>query len=130
MSFRPLLLVAPAALAAGLLLAVPASALDSGLDDPLELAQATPPTPAAPGTDRRDRASFNPKTHAFQNLVTRGAHAHIIESQLHAITDSRDRWTCAIVDSRRPTSAVRLTRRVISAAGRIWSLAIAMTALP
>ena len=63
MSVRPLIFAIPATAAfslvaaAGLAWMSPASALDSGPDDLLELAQATPPTPppAAGGPDRRDR---------------------------------------------------------------------------
>jgi hypothetical protein len=70
MFFRALHMAAPAALAVGLMLSAPASALDSGFDDLLELAQATPPTPPGPGagTDRRERmAAFNPK--AFEKAA-------------------------------------------------------------
>ena len=65
MSVRPLIFAIPATAAfslvaaAGLAWMSPASALDSGSDDLLELAQATPPAappPAAGGPDRRDRA--------------------------------------------------------------------------
>src|SRR5260370_21744747 len=70
MSFRPLIFAVPATAlfslvaAAGLAWTSPASALDSGSDDPLEMAQATPPAappPAAGGQERRERAAFNPK---------------------------------------------------------------------
>src|SRR5260370_32961926 len=69
MSLRPLIFAVPApaifslVAAAGLAWTSPAAALDSGSDDPFELAQATPPAappPAAGGQDRRDRAGFNP----------------------------------------------------------------------
>src|SRR5260370_40547524 len=71
MSFRPLIFAVPATAlfslvaAAGLAWTSPASALDSGADDPFELAQATPPAappPAAGGHDPPGRARLQPKT--------------------------------------------------------------------
>jgi LTXXQ motif family protein len=87
MSFRPLILAVPATAvfslvaAAGLAWMSPASALDSGSDDPLEMAQATPPAappPAAGGQERRERAAFNPKAFCLDRVAHRaGARAYL-----------------------------------------------------
>jgi hypothetical protein len=88
MSVRPLLLAVPATAvislvaAAGLAWTSPASALDSGSDDPLELAQATPPAaspPAAGGPERRgDRPAFNPRNFCLDRVAHRaGARAYL-----------------------------------------------------
>ncbi len=80
MSLRPLIFAVPATAifslvaAAGLAWTSPAAALDSGSDDPFELAQATPPAappPAAGGQDRRDRAGFNPKSVCLEQIARR-----------------------------------------------------------
>jgi hypothetical protein len=92
MSFRPLLLVAPAALAAGLLFAVPASALDNGFDDLLELAQATPPTPPATGTDRRDRAAFNPKAVCLDQIARRAGNRTYLKVRLDLKPEQTTAW--------------------------------------
>ena len=87
MSFRPLILAVPATAlfslvaAAGLAWMSPAAALDSGSDDPLEMAQATPPAappPAAGGQERRERAAFNPKAFCLDRVAHRaGARAYL-----------------------------------------------------
>ena len=67
--------------AAGLAWMSPASALDSGSDDLLEMAQATPPAPPPPaaGPERRDRAAaFNPKAFCLDRVAHRaGARAYL-----------------------------------------------------
>jgi hypothetical protein len=87
MSFRPLMFAVPATAvfslvaAAGLAWTSPAAALDSGSDDPLEMAQATPPAappPAAGGQERRERAAFNPKAFCLDRVAHRaGARAYL-----------------------------------------------------
>lgn len=93
--FRPLLLIAPAALAAGLLLAMPASALDAGPDDLLELAQATPPAPPGPGAgmDRRDRmAAFNPKALCLDQVARRAGNRTYLKVRLDLKADQAAAW--------------------------------------
>ena len=73
MSPRALLACTPLVLAAGLALCGPAAA--GMLDDPVELAQAAPATPATPpaaaGHDHRARASMNPKAMCLDHLARR-----------------------------------------------------------
>src|SRR5262245_12083342 len=92
MSFRPLLLVAPAALAAGLCLSAPSFALDAGLDDDLlELAQATPPaTPPAAGADRR--AAFNPKAFCLDRVARRAGNRTYLKIKLDLKADQMTAW--------------------------------------
>ena len=92
MSFRPLLLVAPAALAAGLFLTAPSFALDAGLDDDLlELAQATPPaTPPAAGAERR--AAFNPKTFCLDRVARRAGNRTYLKIKLDLKADQMAAW--------------------------------------
>ena len=96
MLFRTLLLTAPAALAAlaaGLLLATPASALDSGYDDLLELAQATPATPPAAGTDRRERmAAFNPKAFCLDQVARRAGNRTYLKVRLELKPEQMTAW--------------------------------------
>lgn len=95
MSFRPLLLAAPAALIAGLMLAMPASAaVGSVLDhDLLELAQATPPPPAAAGTDRRDRmANFNPKAFCLDRVARRAGNRTYLKIKLDLKPEQMTAW--------------------------------------
>ncbi|SEP42776.1 LTXXQ motif family protein [Rhodospirillales bacterium URHD0017] len=96
MSFRPLLLAAPAALMAGLMLATPASAAVGSVldDDLLELAQATPPTPPAAGaTDRRDRmANFNPKAFCLDRVARRAGNRTYLKIKLDLKTDQVAAW--------------------------------------
>ena len=92
MSFRPLLLVAPAALATGLFLSAPSFALDAGLDDDLlELAQATPPaTPPAAGADRR--AAFNPKTFCLDRIARRAGNRTYLKIKLDLKPEQMTAW--------------------------------------
>lgn len=92
--FRPLLLAAaPAALAAGLLFAMPASALDAGFDDLLELAQATPAAPPAGGTDRRDRmAQINPKAFCLDKVARRAGNRTYLKIRLELKADQTAAW--------------------------------------
>lgn len=92
MSFRPLLLVAPAALAAGLFLTAPSFALDAGLDDDLlELAQATPPaTPPAAGAERR--AAFNPKTFCLDRVARRAGNRTYLKIKLDLKPEQMTAW--------------------------------------
>ena len=96
MSFRPLLLAAPAALVAGLMLATPASAAVGSVldDDLLELAQATPPTPPAAGTtDRRDRmANFNPKAFCLDRVARRAGNRTYLKIKLDLKADQVAAW--------------------------------------
>ena len=99
MSFRPLLLSVPTALvaAAGLAwLSSPAMALDSGLDDPFELAQATPPggpPPAAGGADRRDRAAaFNPKAFCLDRIARRAGNRTYVKIRLELKPEQMTAW--------------------------------------
>ena len=90
--FRPLLLVAPAALAAGLMFATPASALDAGFDDLLELAQATPPPPPA-GPERRDRmAAVNPKAVCLDQIARRAGNRTYLKIRLDLKADQTAAW--------------------------------------
>jgi len=95
MSFRPLLLAAPAALIAGLMLATPASAAVGSVldDDLLELAQATPPAPPAAGTDRRDRmASFNPKAFCLDRVARRAGNRTYLKIKLELKPEQMTAW--------------------------------------
>ena len=96
MSFRPPLLAAPAALAvltAGLMLSAPASALDSGFDDLLELAQATPPSPPGAGTDRRERmAAFNPKAFCLDQVARRAGNRTYLKVRLELKPEQLTAW--------------------------------------
>lgn len=93
MSFRPLLLLVPAALAAGLLLTTPTFALDNGTDDDvLELAQATPPAPPAAGTDRRDRAAFNPKGFCLDRIARRAGNRTYLKIRLDLKPEQLTAW--------------------------------------
>jgi hypothetical protein len=93
MSFRPLLLAAPAALAAALMLSAPASALDSGNDDLLELAQATPPSPSGGGMDRRERmAAFNPKAFCLDQVARRAGNRTYLKVRLDLKADQVATW--------------------------------------
>ena len=92
--FRPLLLAAaPAALAAGLLFTMPASALDAGFDDLLELAQATPSAPSASGTDRRDRmAQVDPKAFCLDQIARRAGNRTYLKVRLELKGDQVATW--------------------------------------
>src|SRR5262245_57510398 len=93
MSLRPLLLAAPAVLAAGLLFGAPSFALDAGLDDDLlELAQATPPAtpPAAPGADRR--AAFNPKAFCLDRVARRAGNRTYLKVKLDLKPEQMTAW--------------------------------------
>jgi hypothetical protein len=99
MSFRPLLLSVPTALvaAAGLAwLSSPALALDSGSDDPLELAQATPPgapPPAAGAMDRRDRAAaLNPKAFCLDRIARRAGNRTYVKIRLELTPEQMTAW--------------------------------------
>ncbi len=96
MLFRPLLLAAPAVLAAGFMLSAPASALDSSSDDLLELAQATPPPPPGPGpvgADRRERAAaFNPKAICLDQVARRAGNRTYLRVRLELKADQTAAW--------------------------------------
>ncbi|GEP55957.1 Spy/CpxP family protein refolding chaperone [Reyranella soli] len=96
MSFRrPLLLAAPVALMAGLVLAMPASAAVGSVldDDLLELAQATPPAPPAAGPERRDRmASFNPKAFCLDRVARRAGNRTYLKIKLDLKADQVSAW--------------------------------------
>ena len=96
MSFRrPLLLAAPVALMAGLVLAMPASAAVGSIldDDLLELAQATPPAPPAAGADRRDRmANFNPKAFCLDRVARRAGNRTYLKIKLDLKPEQMTAW--------------------------------------
>jgi ethanolamine ammonia-lyase small subunit len=95
MSFRPLLLAAPAVLVAGLVLATPASAAVGSVldDDLLELAQATPPAPPAAGADRRDRmANFNPKAFCLDRVARRAGNRTYLKIKLDLKPEQMTAW--------------------------------------
>ena len=101
MSVRPLIFAIPATAvfslvaAAGLAWMSPASALDSGSDDPLELAQATPPAgppPAAGGPDRRARAAVNPKTFCLDQIARRAGNRTYIKTRLELKPEQMTAW--------------------------------------
>jgi hypothetical protein len=99
MSFRPLLLAAPAVLAAGLFLTAPASALDNGPDDLTELAQAppAPPPPPAAGPERRgdrraDRPAFNPKQMCLDQIARRAGNRTYIKIRLELKPEQMTAW--------------------------------------
>ena len=96
MSLRPLLLVAPAAFAAGLLLAAPAFSLDGGANgDLLELAQATPATPPAPpaaGPERHARPAFNPQSFCLDRLAKRAGNRTYLKIKLDLKADQMAAW--------------------------------------
>jgi hypothetical protein len=81
MSFRPLLL----AMAAGLAFASPAFALDSDFDM-IELAQATPPTTAAPGR------TFSPKNMCLDHLARRIGNRAYIKARLELKPEQMTAW--------------------------------------
>jgi hypothetical protein len=91
MLLRPLLLAAPAVLAAGLFFGAPSFALDAGLDDDLlELAQATPATPPAPGADRR--AAFNPKAFCLDRVARRAGNRTYLKVKLDLKPEQMTAW--------------------------------------
>jgi LTXXQ motif family protein len=96
MSVRPLIFAVPATAvfslvaAAGLAWMSPAAALDSGPDDPLELAQATPPTPPAAGADRR--AAFNPKTFCLDRIARRAGNRTYLKVKLDLKPEQMTAW--------------------------------------
>ena len=99
MSARALLLAAPAALAACLMLATPASAAFGGLlddDDVLELAQVTPPgapgMPPAAGADRRDRPAFNPKAFCLDRVARRAGNRTYLKIKLDLKAEQMTAW--------------------------------------
>ena len=101
MSFRPLMFAVPATAvfslvaAAGLAWMSPAAALDSGSDDPLEMAQATPPAappPAAGGQERRERAAFNPKAFCLDRVAHRAGARAYLKVRLELTPEQMTAW--------------------------------------
>ena len=101
MSFRPLILAVPATAvfslvaAAGLAWMSPVLALDSGSDDPLEMAQATPPAappPAAGGQERRNRAALNPKAFCLDHIARRAGNRTYIKTRLELKPEQMTAW--------------------------------------
>jgi hypothetical protein len=81
--------------AAGFAWMSPASALDSGSDDLLEMAQATPPAappPAAGGQERRDRAAFNPKAFCLDRIAHRAGARAYLKVRLELTADQMTAW--------------------------------------
>ncbi len=82
-------------LAAGLALSGPAAA--GLLDDPVELAQATPATPAAPapaagGHDHRQRAAMNPKAICLDMLARRIGNRTYMKVKLELKPEQMAAW--------------------------------------
>lgn len=100
MLVRPLLLAVPLALAtaASLSLASPAQALDGSPDDPLELAQATPPAPPPPATpgagpeSRADRPAFNPQGFCLDRVAHRAANRAFLKVRLELKPEQMTAW--------------------------------------
>ena len=101
MSFRPLMFAVPATAvfslvaAAGLAWMSPAAALDSGSDDPLEMAQATPPAappPAAGGQERRERVAFNPKAFCLDRVAHRAGARAYLKVRLELTPEQMTAW--------------------------------------
>lgn len=95
MFLRPLLLAAPTALAACLVLATPASAAFGGIlddDDALELAQATPPAPPAAGPERRERPAFNPKAFCLDRVARRAGNRTYLKIRLDLKPEQMTAW--------------------------------------
>ena len=98
MSVRPLFpAVSTAAVfslvaAAGLAWMSPAAALDSGSDDLLEMAQATPPAPPAAGPERRDRAAFNPKNFCLDRVARRAGARAFLKVRLELKPEQMTPW--------------------------------------
>jgi hypothetical protein len=96
MSFRSLIPAVSTAAAfslvaaAGLAWTNPASALDSGSDDLLELAQATPATPPAAGADRR--AAFNPKAFCLDRIARRAGNRTYVKIRLDLKPEQMTAW--------------------------------------
>jgi hypothetical protein len=103
MSFRPHLFAMPAAfiLATGLSITSPARALDGGLesgfDDGLELAQATPPAPPAPPAGSVDRPrgerSFSPRAVCQDHVARRIGNRAYIKARLELKPEQMNAWT-------------------------------------
>ena len=72
----------------------PALALDSGPDDLLELAQATPPTPppAAGGPERRDRPAVNPKAFCLDQIARRAGNRTYLKVRLDLKAEQMTAW--------------------------------------
>ena len=101
MSVRPLIFALPATAAfslgaaAGLAWMSPALALDSGPDDLLELAQATPPAappPAAGGPERRDRPAVNPKAFCLDQIARRAGNRTYLKVRLDLKAEQMTAW--------------------------------------
>ncbi len=89
MSVRPLLLGASTAvILAGLAFAVPAQAVETDLDDFLELAQAPPPAPP-PGADRR---SFSPRAFCEDRVARRIGNRAYIKAKLDLKPEQMTAW--------------------------------------
>jgi len=96
MSFRPLLLAVPTALVAAASLAwmSPASALDDMADDPLELAQATPPAPPGPGAERArpERPAMSPRAVCADQVARRIGNRAYIKAKLDLKPEQMAAW--------------------------------------
>ncbi len=87
MNFRPLILAVPTALVAlaGLAFVSPASALDGGLDDLLELAQAAPPAVASART-------FSPKAMCQDQVARRIGNRAYLKARLELKPEQMAAW--------------------------------------
>lgn len=98
MSLRPLFPAVATSLvaAAGLGLAwlsSPALALDSGFDDPLELAQATPPAvPPPPTAGGAERRNFNPKAFCLDRIARRAGSRAYLKVRLDLKPEQTTSW--------------------------------------
>jgi hypothetical protein len=96
MSLRPFFLAVPVVLAtAAISWASPAAALDSGADDPFELAQATPPAspPPAAGPERRgDRPAFHPKAVCLDGVARRAGLRTYLKIRLDLKSEQMTAW--------------------------------------
>ncbi len=97
MSYRPLLLVAPAILAAGLFMTGPVAAFN-GPEGSTELAQAppAPPPPPAAGPERRgpraERPAFNPKAMCLNQIARRAGNRTYIKVRLELKPEQMTAW--------------------------------------
>jgi hypothetical protein len=93
MTLRSLFMAVPATIAAGLVFAAPASALDNAVDDDMaELAQALPPPPpAAPGMERQ-RPAFNPKSFCLDRVARRAGNRTYLKIRLELKPEQMTAW--------------------------------------
>lgn len=111
MSFRPLLMAAPAVLLFAL--AMPASANNSGPGN-VELAQATPPAPPAPPApgargERGERRAFSPKAVCQDHVARRIGYRAYLKARLELKAEQMNAWN-AFEKAADDASAKAMTR--------------------